>query len=138
MIENPLPPIPGFDIADVKRKTNYTPEKLRNIQAKRINMLRLGMANVLFMSEEPDEADENVLEDAPIKKHYPPIYKDKTNLNSAVIGRNDTMTLSCFSRPTNKSVVTNFVPVQNVLNKTKGLELDERLVPHNRDKYIES
>ena len=96
------------------------------------------MANVLFMSEEPEEGEENYNEDIPPRKHYPVLDKDKTNLNSAVIGRNDTMTLSCFSRPTNKSIVSSFLPVQNVINKTKGLGMDERLVPHNRDKYIES
>ena len=83
------------------------------------------MANVLFLPEQPDENEDNEYEnDLPIKKHYPVLDKDKTNLNSAVVGRNDTMTLSCFSRPTNKSVVSSFLPVQNVINKIKGTEMD--------------
>lgn len=81
-------------------------------------MIRLGMANVLFQTEEPEGEDENAYEDEiPRKKHYPMLGQDKGNLNSAVLGRNDTLTLSCYSRPTDKSVVSNFLPVQNVLNR---------------------
>ena len=88
-------------------------------------MMRLGMANVLFMTEEPEENDENAYEDdKPIKKHYPAINRDKTNLNSAVIGRNDTLTLSCYSRPTRKAVVSSLEPVQNIVNKIKGVGMD--------------
>ena len=55
VIENPLPPLPGFELEFVKRRTNYTPEKLNNIHAKRINLMRMGKANVLFMTEDnPD------------------------------------------------------------------------------------
>ena len=31
VVENPLPPLQGFEIGDVKKRTHYTPEKLRNI-----------------------------------------------------------------------------------------------------------
>src|SRR5258706_18702 len=52
-------------------------------------MLRLGMANVLFKSEEVDEEDENYDETLPKKKLYPPLNKGKTNLNTELIGRNE-------------------------------------------------
>lgn len=70
---------------------------------------------------------------------YPAIDKEKGHLNSAVIGRNDSITLSCFSRPITQTVnMSNFKLIKNVAERIQGVGVDERLVPKNKDKYIES
>jgi hypothetical protein len=57
----------------VNRRVNYTPDKLRSIQTKKINMIRLGRANILFRADDNNN-DEEMEEEEVIHKHtYPAI-----------------------------------------------------------------
>ena len=83
-------------------------------------MLRMGRANILFRVEEPPNPDANEEEVEIVHKHtYPMIDKEKYNLNSAVIGRNDSITMSCFSRPLTQThkATYNFKPIESVAER---------------------
>lgn len=51
-------------------------------------------------------------------------------LNTAIIGRNDAITMSCFARPLTQA--PRFAPSENVLNRLQGVGLETKLAPENK------
>ena len=74
------------------------------------------MGNVVFKAEDTEGTEEDEWEnDIPPKKKYPIIgKKDINHMETLLLERPDALSLSCYARPTHKSVIYDYEPVKNV------------------------
>lgn len=59
----------GFELAELKKRINYTPDKLRKIQTEKIQKIRLNRANMLFKTGGNSQRDDPD-DDAPYDSSY--------------------------------------------------------------------